>query len=220
MPSAEQRALLLLLALAVAGQGVRHFATRPGEPPGQVQLLQTLAPGSPRAQRDSAMRQARPLDSGERVDLDRAPVAELTRLPKIGPRLAKIIVADRAAHGPFGGLPGLDRVAGVGPGLLKVIAPHVVFSGASGQVATSGRDVACGGESTVRQGGCQPASLNINSASVQDLDGLPGVGPAKAAAILQYREQHGPFPTVDDLARVPGFGPAAVSRLRDRLAAP
>jgi hypothetical protein len=38
MPPAEQRALLLLLALAVAGQGVRYLLTRPGEPLGQVQL--------------------------------------------------------------------------------------------------------------------------------------------------------------------------------------
>src|SRR5918999_3372002 len=116
MPPAEQRALLLLLALAVAGQGVRYVLTRPGEPPGQVQLLATLAPGSPLAQRDSAMRQDRPLDPGERIDVDRASAQELARLPKIGPRLAKVILADRAAHGPFGSLESLDRVAGVGPG--------------------------------------------------------------------------------------------------------
>src|ERR687894_2647939 len=89
MPPAEQRALLLLLALAVAGQGVRYVLTRPGEPPGQVQLLATLSPGSPLAQRDSAMRQERPLDPGERIDVDRANAQELARLPRVGPRLAK-----------------------------------------------------------------------------------------------------------------------------------
>jgi competence protein ComEA len=202
MPPAEQRALLLLLVLALAGQGLRHFVARAGDPPGQIQLLQTLSPGSPLAQRDSATRQARPLDAGERIDLDKASVAELTRLPKVGPRLAKIIEADRATHGPFGGLAGLDRVAGVGPGLLKTIAPHVVLGG----VAASPQQAVT-------------APLNINSASLQELDELPGIGPAKAAAILQYREQHGAFTTVDELARVPGFGPAAVSRLQDRLAA-
>jgi hypothetical protein len=132
MPPAERRALLLLLALAVAGQGVRHFVTRPGEAPGQVQLVASLPAGSPVAQRDSAMRQARPLAAGERVDVDIAGAAELVRLPKVGPRLAKTIVADREADGPFGSLEGLDRVAGVGPGLLKVIGPHVIFSGTAG----------------------------------------------------------------------------------------
>jgi competence protein ComEA len=201
MPPAERRALLLLLGLAVAGQGVRHWATMPGEPPGQVRLLATLSPGSPLDQRDSAMRQARPLHPSEQINLDRAPVAELIRLPKVGPRLAKIIIADREAHGPFGSLAGLDRVAGIGPGLLKIIAPHAAFSGAGPRLSDAA------------------AALNINSASIQDLDALPGVGPARAAAILQYRERHGPFTTVDDLARVPGFGSAAVSRLRERLAA-
>ena len=205
MPPAELRALLLLLALAVVGQGVRYLVSRPGEAPGQVQLLATLSPGSPSAQRDSAMRQGRPLDAGERVDVDVASASELIRLPKVGPRLAKIIVADRQAQGAFGSLAGLDRVAGVGAGLLKVIAPHVVFSGVAGTALTG----------ALPRGGA--ASLNINSATALELDALPGVGPAKAAAILQYRQQHGPFTAVEDLARVPGFGAAAVSRLRERV---
>jgi competence protein ComEA len=200
MPPPETRALLLLLVLAVAGQGVRYLLTRPGESPGGVQLLATLTPGSPRAQRDSAMQQARPLGSGETIDLDRAPLSELTRLPRVGPRLAKVILANRTEHGPFGSLAGLDRVPGIGPALLQTLEPHVVFSGA-----------------TERRGGEAPAPLNINFATVRQLDSLPGVGPAKAAAILRYREEHGPFTTVEQLGQVPGFGPQALGRLRDRL---
>src|SRR5919107_1570363 len=128
MPPSEVRALLLLLALAVAGQGVRYLLTRPGEPPGQVQLLATLSPGSPVAQRDSAKSQARPLRTGELIALDRASATELARLPKVGLRLAKVIVANREEHGPFGDLTALDRVNGIGPGLLKLLAPHVTFS--------------------------------------------------------------------------------------------
>jgi competence protein ComEA len=125
-------------------------------------------------------------------------------LPKIGPRLAKVIVADREAHGAFGSLVGLDRVSGVGPGLLKVLAPHVVFSGVQPDPSAS-------------LPGGSAALVNINSATVTELDALPGVGPAKAAAILQYRGQHGPFTSVGELARVPGFGAAAVSRLQERV---
>ena len=205
MPPAEQRALLLLVALAIGGQGVRHLLTRPGEPPGQVQLLATLSPGSPVAQRDSAQRLARPLEPHERIDVDRASAQELSRLPKVGPRLAKTIVADREERGPFGGLEGLDRVAGIGPGLLQLIAPHVAFGGATG--------------GTPRPAG-PAAPLNLNTASLTQLDALPGLGPARAAAILQYREQHGPFASADDLAKVPGLGPAAVTRLRGYLTAP
>jgi competence ComEA-like helix-hairpin-helix protein len=231
MPPAERRAFLLLLLLAILGQGVRHLLTRPGEAPGQVQLLSTISPGSPLAQKDSAIRLARPLRPGERVDVDAAPVSELARLPRVGPRLAKIILADRIANGPFGGLEGLDRVAGIGPGLLKLLKPHVVFSGAgarwaagqrgSGALRSTQAVPACD-EAAVQPTHCPsgqqaPAPLNLNSATLTELDALPGVGPAKAAAILQYREEKGPFTAVEQLAQVPGFGPAALSRLRERL---
>jgi competence protein ComEA len=208
MPPSEARAMLLLLALAVVGQGVRYLITRPGEPPGQVQLLGGLSTGSPRAQRDSAMRQAKPLGPGERIDVDLASAAELARLPKIGLRLAKVILADRETHGPFRSLAGLDRVGGIGPGLLKLLAPHVAFGG------TPGGSTAAGAPEILA-----PA-VDLNSATTSELDALPGVGPARAAAILQYRLQHGRFTSVAELERVPGFGRAAVARLQDRLTVP
>jgi competence protein ComEA len=215
MPPGERRALLLLLTLAVAGQGVRHLATRPGQPPGQVQLLATLGAASPLAQRDSAIRRARPLAPGEVIDVDSAAAGELARLPKIGLGLAKTIVAYRQEHGPFGSLQGLDRVPGIGPGLLKTVSAHVRFSGACrSNACVAPRPVSPDSPPT---GDAPVALTNINSASISDLDALPGIGPAKAAAILRYREEHGPFRAVDDLARVPGLGAAAVARLQNRV---
>jgi competence ComEA-like helix-hairpin-helix protein len=207
MPTPERRALLLLLALAVAGQGVRYLVTEPGEPPGGVQLLATLGAESPIAQRDSAIWRGRPLAQDEQIDVDVAPAGELARLPKVGPRLAKTIVADRQANGPFGSLDGLDRVAGIGPGLLKTIGPHVVFSGSGASAA--------GGQT----GGGAPAPLNINTASLAELDALPRIGPAKARAILRYREEHGAFADVEALAGVPGLSGAALARLKEMVVA-
>ena len=60
-----------------------------------------------------------------RVDLDTAPAAEVQLLPGVGPRLAERIVQDRASHGPFGGVRGLDRVSGVGESVIERVAPHV-----------------------------------------------------------------------------------------------
>ncbi len=134
----ERRALLLLLTLALAGQGVRILATRPDEPPGQVQILPSLSDGSPTAQRESTMHQARPLAPGELVDADLASPAELARLPRVGLALAKVLVADRQAKGPFGSLEGLDRVSGIGPGLLRTLAPHLTFSGGQNAAPTAG----------------------------------------------------------------------------------
>lgn len=72
---------------------------------------------------------ARPLMPGERIDVDRADVTELTRLPRVGPALAQRIVAWRERHGPFGSVPRLDSVSGIGPALLDAIRPYVTFSG-------------------------------------------------------------------------------------------
>jgi competence protein ComEA len=57
--------------------------------------------------------------------------------------------------------------------------------------------------------------LDLNAATAADLEALPGVGPATAAAIVDDRDRNGPFATVDDLDRVSGIGPAKLDALRD-----
>jgi competence protein ComEA len=59
------------------------------------------------------------------------------------------------------------------------------------------------------------AAVNINTASQSELETLPGIGPSKAAAILEYRGSNGPFTAVAQLDNVPGIGPATMSNLRD-----
>ena len=64
-------------------------------------------------------------------------------------------------------------------------------------------------------GNTTPAGpVNINSATLDQLDVLPGVGPTTAAAIVAHREQHGPFQTVEQLGDVRGIGPAKLDALR------
>jgi DNA uptake protein ComE-like DNA-binding protein len=62
------------------------------------------------------------------IDIDVANAGELERLPRIGPALAKRIVANRDSLGPFGSLPALRRVKGVGPAIIEQLAPLVTFS--------------------------------------------------------------------------------------------
>ena len=56
--------------------------------------------------------------------------------------------------------------------------------------------------------------LAINRADAEQLQSLPYIGPRMAAAIIEYRQVHGPFSSVDDLNRVSGIGVATVERLR------
>ena len=123
----DRRAALVLALLALAGAGFR-FLFAPTPAPGDVRL-ESSAAARPSALRETARKAAqlsRPLAPGERIDLDRADVSEITRLPRIGPALAQRIVAWRAQHGPFGSLARLDSVPGVGPKLLDAIRPFVV----------------------------------------------------------------------------------------------
>ena len=68
---------------------------------------------------------------------------------------------------------------------------------------------------TARDSHTQPAPmLDINSAQVDALKSLPGIGEVKAHAIVSYREQNGDFESVDDLSGVPGIGPATLDAVR------
>jgi competence protein ComEA len=59
------------------------------------------------------------------------------------------------------------------------------------------------------------AKVNLNTASLAQLDALPGVGPALAQRILDFRTQHGGFQSVDELRRVSGIGDAKFAQLKD-----
>ncbi len=59
------------------------------------------------------------------------------------------------------------------------------------------------------------AKVSLASATLEQLDGLPGVGPVTAQKILDWRQTHGSFRSVDDLDAIPGIGPARIEQLRD-----
>lgn len=211
----DRRAALLLLLLALAGVGVRMLLSGDA-PAGGVAYR---AADGVRPAQDSvaarARRLARPVQPGERIDLDRAAAEELTRLPRIGPALAARIVADRAAHGPFRSLDALERVSGIGPATVEALKPYATFSGAL--TVPSVPSV----PSAPRGGGAavgQPVSLN--TATADELTQLPGIGPVKAQAIVEDRQRRGPYRTLQDLMRVPGIGPATIARLADRVRIP
>jgi competence protein ComEA len=59
------------------------------------------------------------------------------------------------------------------------------------------------------------ATVSLATATVEQLDELPGIGPVTAQKIVDWRTTHGPFRSVEDLDDVPGIGPARIEQLRD-----
>lgn len=87
---------------------------------------------------------------------------------------------------------------------MQVIVPARAVPGVAGPV--TGRAA----------GAPAPAPrVSLSSATVEQLDALPGVGPVTAQKIVDWRTAHGPFRSVDALDDVPGIGPARLDQLRD-----
>ena len=61
------------------------------------------------------------------------------------------------------------------------------------------------------------AALNLNTATKDELIALPGIGPAKAQAIVDYRNQHGPFRSVDEVRKVKGIGEKLFTQIKPEL---
>jgi competence protein ComEA len=137
MTPSERNALLFFSAVALLGAGVRlHRATRSESAPSPAAhgALQRQIAAVDSARKDRTGRTKQPAHSAPpappaHLDLDIAPAESLVRLPRIGPALAKRIVADRDSLGPFGSLEGFQRVKGVGPAMARALDPYVTFSG-------------------------------------------------------------------------------------------
>lgn len=130
---------------------------------------------------------------------------------------ARVIDAVAAAGGlaPDAAADAVNLAAALGDG-QKVYVPHIgepvdIVVGVSGGAS----DVY--GSGSTPGGAGSPGPVNINSATADELDTLPGVGPTTAAAIIAHRQQHGPFVTVDDLTDVRGIGPAKMEALRGQV---
>ena len=87
--------------------------------------VEPMSQPAPTAAWDAMLRQA------AQVDLNRATAEELERLPKIGPGLARRIVAFRIEHGPFATVEGLRQVPGVGPATLAALQGYLTVGDAS-----------------------------------------------------------------------------------------
>ncbi len=220
----ERLALGVVSLLLAAGAGARWLAAERAPPSAWIDSRggaadtfsgSTAAPPRAAVEREVARERIRrtPLAPGERIDPNRASPEELERLPRVGPALAARIVAQREAKGPFRTMDDLDAVPGVGPAMLASLEPHLALAPAPARSAPPGAAVGAAGAA----GAAGETPLELNRASAAELEALPGIGPALAGRIVEWRRVHGPFRSPDDLEEVPGIGPALRARLAPHL---
>jgi competence protein ComEA len=156
------------------------------------------------------------------LNVNTADRTELLQVPGVGPSLADAILSHRNTFGPFNSLDELDGVKGIGGKTLDKLRPWLHAE--AGPVARAEQPAV---ERLERKP--EPPrpftspkkldagkTINVNKASLEELQQLPGIGPKLAERIVQERAKE-PFLTAEDLRRVGGIGAKTVEKLRPHL---
>lgn len=192
LPFTRQQALAGALALAAllvfAGRFVVQTEARPQGSPAETVVAEAATPAEP------------PQTVVHVVGAVRSP--GLYSLDE-GSRVADAVALAGGA-GAKADLAAVNLAAPLADG-MQVLVPR------RGEAATAGAGVGTPGSVA----GSPAGPVQLSTATLEQLDALPGVGPVTAQRIVQYRETHGPFRSVEELDAVPGIGPARLEQLRE-----
>jgi competence protein ComEA len=169
--------------------------------------------GEATAAKSKATKTDEPKDESEKVNINTADAAKLEALPGIGPTLAKNIIAAR----PFKSVGELASVRGVGKSrsdrlkdLVTVTAPAAAKTAAAKGTAAAKTAGAATKDMPKPKAG---QKIDINTASKEELDALPGIGPVRAQAIIDGR----PFKTIEDIMKVKGIKEVEFGKIKDMI---
>jgi competence protein ComEA len=177
---------------------------------------------------------SRPSAEGESVALPAAVETDTTRPEEAGMEASKIVVIDvkgavvkpgvyempadarvRDVIARAGGLTEEADAARVNLA-AKVRDEMMIYVPAKGEAAPAPEAVEAAPEAGTESG----LQVAVNTATAEELMQVPGIGPAKAKAIIAYREEHGPFQRVEDLLRINGIGEKTLEKLKPYLLVP
>jgi competence protein ComEA len=176
---------------------------------GSVLKLSGYEPGAVDAAAADSLKAALAEDVQLKIDVRSAGEAELMALSGIGAKRAADIIAFRSAK-PFQNVKDLLLVPGIGPKTYAKIYPNLVVFGDS--LLSQSEEITKQAATTQND-----QTVNINTAGVKELCSLSGIGPVKAQAIIDYREEHGAFTAAEDLTKVKGIGKITLQKNLHRI---
>lgn len=208
----EQKALLFLLVCFFAGSllnvlGFSAIAPLSANKDSQLTDLQSFE--------DSLQTDVVPI-----IDIRTATLEELTLLPGIGEKRAQDIIEHRSQR-PFQNVNEIMLIKGIGIKTYEKMRPMLLVFGSDEPLDKSSTGTKTSSEATDSKQSTKKTDLtskvNLNTATLEQLCTLVGIGPAKAQAIIDYRTEHGAFIAIEDITKVKGIGPATFNKNKDRL---
>ena len=146
------------------------------------------------------------------ININTATSEELQALSGIGEAKAAAIIAYREEHGAFSDISEIMNVSGIGEKIFGNIRDSITTGGNS-STNTETSQVPASGPSVPSE----EVLININTATSEELQALSGIGEAKAAAIIAYREEHGAFNDISGIMDVSGIGEKIFEKIRGQI---
>lgn len=223
--SKEQRTFFLIFSALIVFSGV-FFHPSYDRLKSQVASLNA----QPGANQDSLTTQTQRKYVSSVIDLNTASIEELQTLPGIGPAKAQAIIEYRKEH-PFTKPEDLMNVPGIGQKTYEKLKERIKVENISAQIQNNAiqnvttfekenKNVTIEQKSNELQPtrvSLQNEKININTASLEELEKLPGIGPSKAQAIIDYRTTNGLFKDIEEIKNVKGIGEKTFEKLKDLI---
>ncbi len=247
MTRQEQKVLLLLILVITVGMGIHYVGRRSGRhgvwvelgAPGSGKVSKATSAGG--TANEAEQSRAPMLLPGTqrsyvegRLDINRATLEQLDQILGIGPKKAQLIIDYREANKGFRAVEELLNISGIGDKIYSGLKGYVcVGEPQEGQSAPSTARLPAPSASSILTGTAREGqqkepqaifapdapltSININTASSEGLKSLDGIGDALAGRIIQYRQEHGPFRSPQDIMKVKGIGPVCYEANKHRI---